>query len=278
MSNITTDRAVKKAYFSDLSGGHIIEFQFSPHQLDFSEGGNYADRVVTGNYFTDLVWISGRPNKFTVQLFIDRTQESYFVDNFNQDPFSEISRFPNRNPKYLNFDVVNLAKGIARGGTSSGFESSFKKGYEGEGNKVEPSTYSASPHYRQTSFDENVGVLKDLEALMYYVRPEGLNLAEATFKADGSVGIKDFSQQRFMPPPMVRFYYGAIWREGYMINVDYNLSVMNKQLVPKRLDANIEIACTRWGYLNDVKPQETNTSLVEPINSNNDNFDAYDFK
>ncbi len=103
MSNITTDRAVKKAYFSDLSGGHIIEFQFSPHQLDFSEGGNYADRVVTGNYFTDLVWISGRPNKFTVQLFIDRTQESYFVDNFNQDPFSEISRFPNRNPKYLNF-------------------------------------------------------------------------------------------------------------------------------------------------------------------------------
>jgi len=278
MSNITTDRAVKKAYFSDLSGGHIIEFQFSPHELDFSEGGNYADRVSTGNYFTDLIWISGRPNKFNVQLFIDRTQESYFVDNFNQDPFSEISRFPNRNPKYLNFDIVNLAKGIANGGTSSGFASSFKKKYDGDGNKVEASTYSASPHYRQTQFDENVGVLKDLEALMYYVRPEGLNLAEATFRSDGSVSIKDFSQQRFTPPPMVRFYFGAIWREGYITNVDYNLSVMNKQLVPKRLDATIEIACTRWGYLNDVKPQEINTALVEPINSNNGNFEAYDYE
>lgn len=252
MSNLTTDRAVKKAYFSDLSGGHIIEFQFSPHQLDFSEGGNYADRVMTGHFFTDLIWISGRPTKFKVQLFIDRTQESYFVENYNQDPFAELHRFPNRNPKYLNFDVVNLAKGIASGNTSSGFASSFKGADTRGANTVSPSVYSASPHYKQSEFDENVGVLKDLEALLYYVRPDGLKLSEATFKNDGSVSIRDFEQRRFVPPPMVRFYYGAIWREGYMINVDYNLSVMNKLLVPKRLDAEIEFACTKWGYLNEV--------------------------
>ena len=44
MSLNTTPRAVKKAYFSDLEGGNILEFQFAPSELDFSEGGQFADR------------------------------------------------------------------------------------------------------------------------------------------------------------------------------------------------------------------------------------------
>jgi len=252
MSNLTVDRAVKKAYFSDLEGGHILEFQFSPSELDFSEGGQYADRVMTGNYFTDLIWISGRPTKFNVQLFIDRTQESYTVDNYNQDPFDSFKRFPNSNPRYGNFDIVNLINGIKNSNTSSGFATSFKKAGDKGANEVQPSTYTASPHYKQSSFEENVGVIKDLEALMYYVRPKGFKLGEITIQTDGNVSVKDFEQGRFMPPPMVRFYYGSFWREGYITEVKYNLSVMNKLLVPRRMDATIEMACTQWGYLNEL--------------------------
>lgn len=272
MSNLTTDRAIKRAYFSDLSGNHIIEFQFSPAELDFSEGGTYADRVSTGNYFTDLVWISGRPTKFRVQMFVDRTAESYFVSNYNQDPFADLTRFPNRLPKYLDFDILNLVKGIANGNTSSGFVSSFKKRYEGAGNDVDASTYSATPHFAQPLDKASQGVLRDLEALMYYVRPEGLTMAEATFKPDGSLNVKDVGQQRFTPPPMARFYFGSIWREGYIINVDYNLSVMNKELVPLRMDANIEFACTRWGYLSEVsqEPKENAINFSNEFNTQAD--------
>ena len=248
MTNLTTDRATKKAYFTDLDGGHIFEFQFSPNELDFKEGGQYVDMVMTGNFFTDLIWISGVPNRFNLRVFIDRTQESYVVEDYNQDPFSAIIRFPSARPRMSSYDATSMIMGLKQ---SSGLSTSFKKDYQGGGNSVDPSKYSSSPDFKQSQMDGASGVLKDLEALMYYVRPKGLKLSEITIQ-QGQVSVKDFPTGRFVPPPMIRFYYGAMWREGYLINVDYNLSVMNNILVPRRLDANLTIACTRWGYLNEL--------------------------
>lgn len=248
----TTDRAVKKAYFSDLGGEHILEFQFSPHTLDFQEGGRYSNRVSTGNFFTDLVWISGEVNAFDLRMFIDRTQESYTVENADQDPYSSFRRFPNAKNPAPNLDIVNLIRGITNSNTSSGFANSFRKPSTSGANYVEPSKYSASPQFKQTSFNDNVGVIADVEALMYYVRPKGLNLSEITISSDGSASVKDFEQGRFVPPPKCRFYFGNMWREGYIVNVKYNLSVMNKQLVPQRMDAELKMICTKWGYLNDI--------------------------
>ena len=127
MANITTDRAIKKAYFTNLEGGHLLEFQFTPNELDFVEGGRFVDRIMTGNYFNDLTWISGTPSEFKTRMFIDRTQESYTVESFNSDPFEGIRRFPNSNPRFTSFDVVNLIRGIASSNTSSGFASTFKE-------------------------------------------------------------------------------------------------------------------------------------------------------
>ena len=58
-----TQRAIKKAYFSDLDGGNILEFQFMPHELDFTEGGEYSERKPVGNYFPELMWINGKSIK-----------------------------------------------------------------------------------------------------------------------------------------------------------------------------------------------------------------------
>ena len=252
MKTLTTDRAIKRAYFTDGEGGNMLEFQFAPFELEFTEGGRFSDRIQVGNYFNNMMWISGRPMEFNLDMFIDRTQESFTADEINNDPFANIKRFSHTTPKYFNFDIVNLVKGIISGNSSSGFQSSFKKRYTGDGNTVEPSTYTASPHYEQKNINGDVGVLNDLEKLLYYVRPMGLKLASAELNSDGVVKLTDYEQSRFTPPPKFRFYYGSMWREGYILEIKYKLSVMNKLLVPQRLEARIKLGCTRMGYFNEV--------------------------
>lgn len=249
MSDFLTERAIKRAYFSDLDGGVILEFQFTPADMDFTEGGQFIERIKTGSYFSDFMWVSGKSAPTQLAFFVDRTQASYVSGTMNQNPFSEVQRFPNRFTKYTNLDIVGLIKNLP----------SQYKSYVGNKSKEKgtlvASNYSASPHYNQ-GLDENVGVLKDLEALMYFVRPKGLKLAEITINTsdagEKTVSMKDYQQSRFTPPPMVRFYFGPIWREGYITEVRYNLSVLNKLLVPQRMDASITMLCTRWGYLNEV--------------------------
>lgn len=243
MSNLTTDRAVKKAYFTALDGSHTLEFQFAPSELDFMEGGGFVDRLPTGSYFNELTWISGKPTNFRLRMFIDRTQESYIVEDYNQDPFEQIRRFPNRTPMFNADNILNFIEGI---------KNALIPREQGLEIRLVPSNYSASPEFKQRSSGNNSGVIPDLEALLYYVRPKGLKLSEITIQKEGSIKMTDFEQGRFTPPPMIRFYFGNIWKEGYITEVNYNLSVMNKQLTPRRLDADIKIACTRWGYLNDM--------------------------
>lgn len=255
MPNLTTDRATKKAYFTDLDGNHLVQFQFTPDTLEFIESGLYIDRIPIGKYFNNLTWISGKPNTFELRLFVDRTQESYLIENYNQSPFDSVTRFPNQHSETRSLDILNLLAGIKNSNTSSGFASNFRDQGEKTSNKVTPTSYNASPDYPQTAFNEGTGVMPDIEALLYYVRPKGLKLSEITIQRSGEVRIDDFDMGRFIPPPMVRFYYGNLWREGYIVDVKYTLSVMNKLLVPRRLDAQIKIACTNWGYLTDLNDE-----------------------
>lgn len=251
--NLTTDRATKKAYFSDMDGGHIVDFQFTPPELDFTEGGRFSDRVMTGQYLTDYIWISGKPSKFNLKLWVDRTQESMLPLNQDQDPFADIVRFPKRtNPRFTNFDVVNLIRGIANNDTSSGFASTFRKKNTSGANQVDSTIYSGTPDFSQDKYSPERGVYDDVERLMHYVRPLGFKLGNGSIGADGSVSIKDFAQSRFTPPPMVRFFYGNLWTEGYIEEVKYSLSMMSKTLVPRRLEADISFLRTAWGYLDEV--------------------------
>lgn len=240
--SVTAERATKKAYFTNLAGGKLLEFQFSPDILDFNEGGEYMDRIPVGNYFNDASWISGKVSKFNLRMFVDRTQESYTAENYNNDPFDGIKRYPTRSPKYLNFDIINMLRGIGQ----------RKPASNGEGNMVDASNYSASPHFSQPSFNDSLGVIGDVEALLYYVRPEGLELSDITIQKDGTARVFDFPQGRFTPPPKCRFHYGNLWSEGYIIDVKYNLSIPNKDLVFRRMDADLVMLRTRWGYLRDI--------------------------
>lgn len=246
MTTVGTERAIKKAYFTDTLGGNLLEFQFSPASLDFEEAGRYSTRNPIGSFFTDMVWISGRPSQFNLRMFIDRTQESYVADTFNQDPFANVKRLPNINPAYSSLDIVNLINGI----NGSAFFKGRKRNVEG--NDITPSNYSASPHYSQSNTREDIGVMNDVEALMYYVRPKGLKLSEIIIDNTGIVNTVDFKEGRFTSPPKCRFYYGNMWREGYIVQVRYNLSAVNKSLVPRRMDATLRFSCTRWGHLNDI--------------------------
>ena len=269
MSDIVTNRARKKAYFSDLDGGHIVDFQFTPDELTFVEGGRFSDRIATGQYLTDYIWISGKPNSFNIKMWVDRTQESMVLGDQNTDPFSDVTRFPKKShPRFTNFDVVSLIRGINNSDTSSGFASTFAKKSDAKtGNAIDPSKYSATPDFKQDIFSENKGVYYDVENLMYYVRPKGFSLAKGTVSNDGSIKISDYKQTRFTPPPMVRFYYGNLWSEGYIEEIKYSLTAMNKQLVPRRLEADITFIRTNWGYLDEVGIDTEADDYIEVSNS-----------
>lgn len=247
------ERATKKAYITDLNGGNIVDFQFTPEELDFFEGGRFADRSSVGNYHTDYIWISGQPNKFKIDMWVDRTSESFGIGG--TDPFEDASRFPKvANRKYTNFGLVNLVRGIQSGSTSSGFQSTFFRNKNTTANKIDPSIYSFNPEFPQDEYANNTkGVYFDLERLLYYVRPLGFELSRGTITPDGAISLRNFTQSRFTPPPMVRFFYGNSWSEGYIEEVKYNLSAMNKQLVPRRLKAEISFLRTRWGYLEEIR-------------------------
>ena len=250
---MATDRATKKAYFTDLDGNNVVDFQFTPEALNFSEGGRFADRISTGQYFTDYIWISGKPSKFSLNIWVDRTSESMSSGETNVDPFEELVRRPKRLFPRLGDIKDDLIQGIKNSAGNSGFLSAIlKKPFATEGNSIDPSVYSATPDFSQSMYSETKGVYYDLEKLLYFVRPLGLSLGTAVTQTNGSLKISDYTQARFTPPPMVRFFYGNTWAEGYFEEVDYSLTVMNKLLVPRRLEADITFLRTKWGYLDEV--------------------------
>lgn len=253
-----TERATGRAYFTDLDGGNVIDFQFAPATLSMFEGSRYTDRISIGEYHTDFLWLSGKPNNFKLKFWVDRTQESMGVWT-GEDPFENMNNNRMRtNPRYSNFDALNMVRNMAKGefGSSGFYTSLRKKGDSKKGNPLVPSKYSVNPDFRQEGYSEDIGVYGDLEKLLHFVRPKGFKLASIKLNIDGTMRLTDFEQSRFTPPPKIRFYYGNMWREGYIEQVSYQLSVMNKRLVPRRLEADITFICTRWGYLTGLSSEE----------------------
>ena len=247
----TTSRATKGAYFSDTNGGNIVDFQFSPESLEFTEGGRFEDRILTGQYHTDYIWISGQPTKQEIKMWVDRTDESFNNVDKTEDPFSDLVRFPKASiPKYANFDIVNFLKGVKNGITDL-TKNGLSKKTDDTANTVDRSVYSVNPAFSQDVTSANRGVFYDVELLSYFIRPKGFKLSSAT-DTNGIIKITDFPQNRFTPPPKCRFFYGNYWAEGYIQEVDYKLTVMNENLVPLRMEADIIFLTTKWGYLNDL--------------------------
>jgi hypothetical protein len=237
MANIPSDRATGRAFLTDLQGGNIVDFQFAPFTLDFEEGGNYEQRTKIGHHFTDAVWISGQPSMFSLYMFVDRTNESVPMDIYDM-PYSKVHTMNHRKPQYNQLTLTNLARLIV------------KKEYKGE-KDFKQSEHFPNPEFAQ-GYDPARGIYPDLEKLLYFVRPEGINMDNNTIRNSAEVSVQDFEMYRFTAPPMVRFHYGTLWRECYMTNVKYKLSAMNKELVPRRFEADIKLVTVRQGYLENV--------------------------
>ena len=238
MATLGSDRATGRAFFSDLDGGNIIDFQFAPFTLDFEEGGQYEQRTQIGRHFTDAVWISGKPNMFNLNMFVDRTNESVPMDLYDM-PYNTLRRFPERQySQYNPLQAASLVRGMMRSDVLG--DKDFKQ-----------SEYFANPAFAD-GYDPARGIYPDLERLLQFVRPVGVSVDNNTIRNSGEVNLEEFEEYRFVAPPMVRFYYGTHWRECYMTSVKYRLSAMNKELVPRRFEADISLIAIRWGYLENV--------------------------
>lgn len=249
--SITSNRATKGAYLCDLQGGHIVDFQFSPETLEFNEGGRFNDRIITGRHDTDYIWISGQPTRQNIKMWVDRTLESNTQLDQTSDPYSSITKLPKSAiPRYADFDVVNFINGVKNGLVDLYSKARGIKDVT-EQTSLEPSTYAVSPNFNQATSNDSKGVFYDVELLAYFLRPEGYELAKAT-NTNGVISIDDVKQTRFIPPPKCRYFYGNYWAEGYIQEVEYKLSVMNDNLVPMRMEADIVFLRTKWGYLNEL--------------------------
>ena len=67
------ERAVAGAYLSNLDGTVTFDFQFAPHELQFSDRNKFYTRMKVGQYRPEFVWISGDAKELELNLFIDRT-------------------------------------------------------------------------------------------------------------------------------------------------------------------------------------------------------------
>lgn len=242
--NLTTERATAGAYLADLNGQNIVDFQFSPHELDFSEDSNIVDRMNVGHYYPELVWISGKLKTFNVKMFIDRSLESMVKDSQNNDPFSDVKRFPDQNPRSDNsVDYSNGLK-VANGGQADEI-------------RVEMTSFDVSPEYPKVTNNDEKGVYPELEKVLYYIRPKGLKIPSSSLSDKGILTVEDLEISRFTPPPVVRFFYGNLWKQGYLSKVSYTLSVVNKLLVPQRMEATLEFMIEAEGILNDISQSST---------------------
>ena len=264
--SLTSNRSTKGAYFSDTKGGNIIDFQFSPETLEFNEGGRFSDRVLTGRYNVDYIWISGQPTKMSIKMWVDRTLESVTPTDATQDPFGDVVRFPKATiPRYANFDIVNMVRGMKNGimdrinGNVKNKQLQSKTPIP-----IDPSVFAVSPNFDQSTTTSNKGVFHDVEKLAYFIRPLGYEQGVATTNSEGVISISDYKHNRFTPPPKCRYFYGNFWAEGYIQEVSYKLSVMNENLVPLRMEADIEFIVTDKGYLNDIAGSVTspNTEVI----------------
>lgn len=251
----------KVAYLADVDGKNIIQFMFAPNTLGFSEGNNYYEEIKIGRTKPDVLWVSAQPQSFSFEIFIDRTAESAGT-NENLDIYADYKTtgFQAASQRFFP-SLTQRLRTIINKLHSSNY--TIMAEYEGQ-----LSDLNIAPHYQQNLEENEVkGVLPDLEKLLYYVRQKGAKGSDLVVEDLGNIGevssaiSQNITADRlFVSPPKCRFYYGSIWKEGYIRNIQYQLLVPNAQLIPRRLVANIDFLITRGGTLSEVNIPETEVS------------------
>ena len=229
------DKALRYAYLANISNDFIIDFQFTPDTLVRTESSDVKTENSTGSFDPNLLWVSGLPESFSVHIFIDRTKGSFVGDKkFSPNVASKPFNYPN---PFESSVILGAIQRVLAG----------KKVMQ----DILPSAYDPAPHFAQT---ETNGVLNDLERIKYFLRPKGYTssagssiVTQQNFK--DKVKISEHNNQLFIPPELVRFFYGDIWIEGYLNEFKYTLSCLNKNLVPERLEGDLTISVHNSGVL-----------------------------
>ncbi len=243
----TLPKALRKGFITDLKGNNVIEFQFNPTEFEFQESNVFNERNLTGREDTDTLWVSGSPEKFTMELFIDRSIES----RGNMTSSTDISGLVgspdpmagNATAQYGRYvfdkarNVINEVKGIKR---------------EFDGNNIVFSDYNPSPHINinDEGFDDDIGVWNEYNKFRKYLKPEGWRQADLRqIQANNGNAIID---RQFIPPPVAILYFGDLWVQGYMETLNPRFSVMNRMLVPQRMEITFSMTVQNKGILSPV--------------------------
>ena len=238
------DKATKHAYFSDVTGNVIIDFQFSPHELEFRENSKIVGESVVGHFGNNLLWIGGDVSDVKIHIFIDRTEES-FVGQKSDLTTRHIQTpgiFSNPLEKSV---VVDAIKNVISMSQLPGI------------NNPERSYYDPAPHFPQKENSET-GVLNDIAKFQYFTRPEGYKSNTIVIKEGSKSSKRDryvYTSENdalFSAPPIIRFYHGEMWVEGYITNFSYKVSAMNTELIPRRMEGDISIKVHRYGSFKTV--------------------------
>lgn len=252
------EKGASFAYFCTVDGRNIFPFQFSPDVLRFSESSNFYHEMVSGRYDVPSHWISGRPQMFPLRLFIDRTGES----RVNEAPSNSLNDYEQGFLSGAGIGGTGLYSGILQGVRSAA--SRLRR--TGGDYEFELSSYDMSPHFKKRSADddEQIGVYKDLENLLKLMRPKGYPAFNSVQTPVGSIEFTEQDLIQFQPPEKLRFFHGALWKEGYIVSLDYELSVMNGSLIPRRMDANLMFLAERSGIIAETAkiPDEEYLNII----------------
>jgi hypothetical protein len=238
------EKALTHAYFSDVSGKVVIDFQFSPASLTFVENSKVVEETVVGHYGNDLLWIGGNVSDIKLHIFLDRTEESLV---------GQKSDALNRTIKTPNVFVAPFQSSVILEAIKNVLGMSSRPGI----NDPERSSYDPAPHFAQNP-NNTTGVLGDVAKFQYFMRPEGYKNSVIIVEGGANKSSKDEdtltnpNDALFSMPPLIRFYHGEIWVEGYLSVFNYKLTVMDKQLIPNRLEADINIKVHRFGTFRTV--------------------------
>jgi hypothetical protein len=234
-----TERAIRSAFFSNESGTVIIDFQFTPVSIEFEKSTAYHSSNMNGFDEPDIGWISGVPSHFALDIFIDRTSESL------GEKYTEYEGETLQNTEfYYGYDKYN----------QSGIIKEYIKSAKNAKANFKVSDYAVNAVFaKNAKYNETIGVFQDLANLLYFITPLGndtLPVGDMTKK--GVVVLKNFKTAQFSPPPVILFFYGDFWKKGFLSRISYSLSAMNKNLIPRRLMANLEFIELSGGVLKDI--------------------------